>query len=99
MLGLHLFGKEFRSVQRLVANKPISRVVRYYYDDFKYTIAYRRWREFSVRWGIKGEQFVSGRKQTKLLQGLLERGGQGPDQPALQSVQWQRCRGGVAPTA
>ena len=77
LLGLHLFGKEFRSVQRLVANKPISRVVRYYYDDFKYTIAYRRWREFSVRWGIKGEQFVSGRKQTKLLQGLLERGGQG----------------------
>jgi hypothetical protein len=71
LLGLHLFGKEFRSVQKLVATKKIAKVIQYYYNDFKYTVSYRRWREASVKWGIKGEQFLSGRKQNKLLSGLV----------------------------
>ena len=72
-LGLHLFGKEFRSVQKLITSKSVGKVVQHYYDDFKYTFAYRCWREASVKWGIKGEQFVSGRKQNKLMLGLIAR--------------------------
>ena len=75
LLGLHLFGKEFRLVRRLIQTKTISEVVQYYYDDFKYTTSYKSWREFSVKWGIKGEQFVSGRKQSKLLTGIVDKAG------------------------
>jgi len=72
-LGLYVFGKEFIPIQKVLGTRTVQKVVKYYYHDFKYTAAYRRWREASVKWGIKGEQFVSGRKQNKLLAGLVQR--------------------------
>jgi len=74
-LGLYLFGKDFGAIAKLIEAPSVATVVKHYYDGFKYTIAHRRWREASVRYNIRGEQFVSGRKQGKLLAGLVQRAG------------------------
>ncbi|KAK9817671.1 hypothetical protein WJX72_000420 [[Myrmecia] bisecta] len=66
VLGLHLYGKDFKAVARLTS-KPESQIIDHYYQSFKTTIAHRHWRQAYARWGKNmGSLLLSGRMQSLL---------------------------------
>jgi hypothetical protein len=46
----------------LFAWKQVGDLVDYYYTQFKHSAGYQRYREATVKWGLKGESFIAGRR-------------------------------------
>ncbi|KAJ7973355.1 Arginine-glutamic acid dipeptide repeat protein [Quillaja saponaria] len=77
LLGLFIFGKNFKQIKRLIENKEMGDILSFYYGEFYRSDGYRRWsnsRKIKGRKGrkcIRGKKIFTGWRQHELLSRLL----------------------------
>eukprot|EP00873_Tetraselmis_striata_P011644 jgi/Tetstr1/431908/TSEL_021397.t1 len=71
-LGVYLFGRELRRVQRLVGTKTLPEVVLFFHRSFRQSVQARTWLRASQQWGLKREALVTGQRQSAMLAKLRD---------------------------
>jgi hypothetical protein len=56
----------------------VHECVEQYYRVFKHSVDHKKWKDAVGRWGVKGNSFLSGRKQSRLLAELFSGAHYGP---------------------
>ncbi|KAK6233177.1 hypothetical protein SCA6_003250 [Theobroma cacao] len=74
LLGLYVFGKDFRQIKRFIGNKEMGDILSFYYGAFYRSDRYRRWSDGQKRRSRKniyGRKIFTGWRQQELLSRLL----------------------------
>ncbi|XWS64531.1 hypothetical protein CRYUN_Cryun05aG0012000 [Craigia yunnanensis] len=74
LLGLYIFGKDFRKIKRFIENKEMGDILSFYYGVFYRSDRYHRWSDGQKRRSRKkiyGRKIFTGWRQQELLSRLL----------------------------
>lgn len=74
LLGLYIFGKNLRVVNKFVRNKGMPNVITYYYGKFYRSSEHKKWsmyRKKRIRKSVPGKKFFRGWRRQELLSRLL----------------------------
>ena len=74
ILGLYIFGKNLRVVNKFIGNKGMTHVLSYYYGKFCKSDQHQKWSTYRKKILIKcspGKKFLKGWRQQELMSRLL----------------------------
>ncbi|KAJ1699419.1 hypothetical protein LUZ63_007931 [Rhynchospora breviuscula] len=89
VLGLYIFGKNLRLIQKFIESKSMGHVLAYYYGVFYKSEAYKKWfdcRKARTRRCIVGARIFTGWRQQELVSRLLSAAPQEKHERVLEAI-------------